>query len=90
MLCAVVAAAEALVAVGGPAVDPPVTVIWLAFAEEVLIPVAGSLAVIVAVALAAAVAPTVTTPSVATVATAAFDELKDSDVAGSGWVEPSL
>jgi hypothetical protein len=88
--CAVVAAAEALVAVGGPFEETPLTVTCVEFAAAVLRFVVGSAAEIVAVAFAMAVPLMVTTPLAATVATAPFDELNVSSVAGRTWVEPSL
>lgn len=90
MLCAVAAAADALVVVGGPLEETTLTVICVEFAAAVLTFVFRSVAEIVAVALAGAAALMVTMPSAATVATALLDELNDSAAAGSACTEPSL
>ena len=86
MLCAVAAAAEALVAVGGPPEETSLTVISVEFAAAVLRFVLRSVAEIVAVALAGAAAMMVTMPSAATVATALLDELNASAAADSALV----
>jgi hypothetical protein len=66
------------------------TVTKVEAAADVLTPLATSLAVIVAVALAAAPAETVNTPAALTVATTVFEELKLSFELGSACIEPSL
>ncbi len=90
MLCAVVAAAAALVAVGGPSEETPLTVICVELAAGVLRFELRSVAEIVAVALGWALAAMLTTPAALTVATAGFEELNTSPDAASGCVEPSV
>jgi len=89
LLCAVCAAAVALLAVGGAAL-PGAIVKTVELFVEVTKPEAVSLAVIVAVAPLIALAVAVTTPVALTVAAAVFDDSKTSPDAGNVLVEPSL
>jgi hypothetical protein len=66
------------------------TVTCVELADDVANPVPWSVAEIVVVEFTNADPLIVTTPPVPTVATAVFDEAKDSPDAGSAWVDPSL
>jgi hypothetical protein len=76
--------------VGGPEFPPPTTVTTVEFDDDVTNPEALSVAVIVAVLPAAALAATERSPSTLTVATAEFEDAKVSPEAESTADEPSL
>jgi hypothetical protein len=77
-------------AVGAPTPAMALTVTCVELAVAVINPVLWSGAAIVAIELIVAELLIITTPLVPTVATAVFEEAKDSPDAGSAWVDPSL